>query len=260
MTSGGTNEEGESRDGGHSFSTAQTMAEDSVFKNTTEISIPGNLQGWHRGLNLRPSVEIKKVDANVEIKDAVQSSYSEVISQDGTLTVRFPANAFGFGINNNCLFKITYAPVAIVEKSGQKRIRNNVQAKYEDLVESRKEDGSYEFTFQGKDKEVGAYEFSFRLTYAVRCHINGVPTSMVVGPRTAVILLRVEVMCEEDTKRKIRVLESDQKVREVMEKDRKEKRELDCEKFDKELEEVLSDTGPAWEAACKSSGMGGGAK
>ena len=46
---------------------------------------------------------------------------------------------------------------------------------------------------QGKGKEVGAYEFSFHLTYAVRCHINGVPTSMVVGPRTAVILLRVEV-------------------------------------------------------------------
>ena len=69
-----------------------------------------------------------------------------------------------------------------------------------------------------------------------------------------------EVMCEEDTKRQIRVLESDQKVREVMEKIRNEKREWDCAKFDKELEEVLSDTKPACEAACKSSGMGGGAK
>ena len=150
--------------------------------------------------------DIKKVDANVEIKDAVQSSYSEVISQDGTLTVRFPANAFGVGIKN--LFKITYAPVAI--ESGKKRIRNNVQAKYEDLVESRKEDGSYEFTFQGKDKEVGAYEFSFHLTYQ-----SGVGATGLVPYRTAKILLDVEVMDEEDTKRQIKLRKADAAVRNV---------------------------------------------
>jgi len=90
------------------------------------------------------------------------------------------------------------------------RIRNSVQAKCEDFLESREGDGYYEYTFQGKGKEVGVYEFSFHLTYQ-----SGVGATGSVPYRTAVILLDVEVMDEEDTKRQVKLLKAGEEVERV---------------------------------------------
>ena len=171
----------------------------------------GRSGNWlHRTAEFLLDVEVMandKVDANVEIKDPVQSRYGNVISQNGTLTVRFPANAFGVGLNK--IFEIYCFPVELQEL-GKKRIKNSVQAECEDFLQSRGEDGSYEYTFQGKGKEVGVYEFSFHLTYQ-----SGVGATGSVPYRTAVILLDVEVMDEEDTKRQVKLLKAGEEVERV---------------------------------------------
>ena len=150
------------------------------------------------------SVAINKVDANVTMKDPVQSWYGFVISQDGTLTVRFPGETKWYWK----IVEITCLPVEL-QKLGKKRLGKSVQAALRtDFVQSEEEDGYYFYTFQGKGKPVGVYGFSFHLTYQ-----SGVGAT--AQNRTAEFLLDVEVMHEEDTKRQIKLLKADAAVRNV---------------------------------------------